>query len=233
MNEVKLNPVYANIPEAIAWICQQRLQNSNKTYQEIWDYFQQDQAMKLLLPRIFEKNHLGGDLKAQMSSYGVKGIRDRLASLFLFKVSESAQVKSVDLSYVLEVQQFEERFSDFSNEWDSRIFLLGFYLRVKDIKNEIYNDPEDYELNIPLTVDEILSLGKAKIEKLDWLILIIKTLLKFKTKEEVVSWFRTDGDDINKLLADMSYENKKLFLKELLMYGHAISDLDFFVFDKV
>lgn len=233
MTEVNLIPVYARIPETIAWICQQRLQNSNKTYQDIWEFIHRDAAMKIMLPRIFEKNHLGGDLKAQMSSYGVKGIRDRLASLFLYHLTEKTQAKVVDLSYVLEVQQFEERFSEFANEWDSRIFLLGFYLRAKDLKNEEYNDPEEYELNISLDVDEILTYGKAKIEKLDWLIIIIKNLLKFKSKEEVLNWFKTDGKDIYTILTTLSFEDQKDFLHELLMYGHAINDLDFFVFDKI
>tara|TARA_B100001971_G_scaffold61895_1_gene56870 strand:- start:70302 stop:71003 length:702 start_codon:yes stop_codon:yes gene_type:complete len=233
MNEVKLNPVYANIPDAIAWICQQRLQNSNRTYQEIWEFIHQDQALKILLPRIFEKNHLGGDLKAQMSSYGVKGIRDRLASLFLYQLSEKNQAKSVDLTYILEVQQFEERFSEFANEWDSRIFLLGFYLRVKDLKNEEYNDPEEYELNIPLDVDEILTHGKAKIEKLDWLIITLKSLLQFKSKDELIDWINKDGKDIYNLIITLSPAQQKVFLKDLLQYGHAINDLDFFIFNKI
>lgn len=233
MTEVKSIKVYAKIPDIIAWLCQQRLQNSNKTYQHIWEFIHQDQALSLMLPRIFEKDHLGGDLKAQMSSYGLKGIRDRLSSLYLYHLTENMRPKKVDISYVLEVQQFEERFHQFANEWDSRIFMLGFYLRTKDLKNELYNDPEEYELNIPLDVDEILTHGKAKIEKLDWLILALKSFLNYLSKEEIIEWFKEDGDDFYNLFQKINTDQRKEVLSELLVYGNAINDKDFFVFDKI
>lgn len=232
MSEVKSIHIYPQIPDIIAWICQQRLQNSNKTYKEIWDYIHCDKSMSLILPRIFEKDHLGGDLKAQMSSYGLKGIRDRLSSLFLFHLTENMRAKKVDLTYVLEVQQFEERFNQFANDWDSRIFMLGFYLRMRDLKNEIYNEPDEYELNIPLDVDEILTLGKTKIEKLDWLILTIKEFLKYTDKDSIVKWLNESSDfyDLFKLI---KLDEQKEVLRELLTYGHAIKDKDFFVFNKI
>jgi hypothetical protein len=232
-NEVKLYQNYTKIPESISWLCQQRLQNSNKTYEKIWEYIQADQFLHLLFPNIFEPEHAKKDLKVQMGSYGVKGVRDRLAGLYLSYLTEGKWLKSPDLSYVLEVQQFEERFNDFSNEWDSRIFMLGFYLRAKDLENEKYYELDEYEINLPLEVDEILTHGKAKIEKLDWLIVTIKSLLKFKKKDEIIAWLKGESKDFFDIISTLDTKEQKIFLEDLLCYGHAIGDLDFFVFDKI
>lgn len=224
---------YTKIPDSISWLCQERLQNSNKTYEKIWEYIQADQFLHILFPKIFEPEHANKDLKVQMGSYGVKGIRDRLAFHYLYYLTESQWAKTPDLSYILEVQQFEERFNDFSNEWDSRIFLLGFYLRAKDLENEKLGDLEEYEINISLDIDELLTLGKAKIEKLDWLIIILKSLLKFKKKNEIQEWLLSESRDFFDIIKTLKKEDRKIFLEDLLCYGHAIGDKDFFVFDKI
>jgi hypothetical protein len=224
---------YTKIPEPISWLCQQRLQNSNKTYERIWEYIQQDKFLTLIFPHIFEPEHVKNDLKVQMGSYGVKGVRDRLACQYLYYLTEGQWAKSPDLTYVLEVQQFEERFHDFSNEWDSRIFMLGFYLRAKDLIFEKNYQLDEFEINLPLEVDEILSIGKAKIEKLDWLIITLKSLIKFKSKDEIVEWLKSESTNFFDIVNTLKVDEKKIFLEDLLAYGNAIGDSDFFIFDKV
>jgi len=233
MNEVKSNNVYTKIPELISWICQQRLQNSNKTYQKIWEFVQTDPFGKLFFSRIFEAEHRDKDLKTQMGSYGVKGIRDRLTSHYLFYLTEGSWAKAPDLSYTLEVQQFEERFSEFSNEWDSRVFMLGCYLRMKDLQLSKLEEPDEYEINISLDLDEVLTHGKAKIEKLDWLIITLKSLLKFTTKEKIITWLNSESENFYDIVNTLEVSEQKTFLNDLLLYGNAIGDQEFFVFNKV
>lgn len=197
------------------------------------DHFQKSNADRLLLSRALPTGEGMSSMEAQLSGYGVKGFRDRLGELFLAKLDQGFFPKEVEINRVTSVQEFESRFESFSTLGDYRVFMLGLYLKMKDYESFQMFGRQTSFLSIPLEVDEILAASDSKTQKLDWMIVILNSLLKFWSKEFIMEISKDGPQAIVDRIRGLEDKSKLIFLNDLSSYGFAINENDIFLYQKV
>ena len=224
---------FTRVPESVYWLCVSGLQHSRSSFATIVDYLQEDPFLKLHLRKNLLAGHGTTALEASLVWKGIKGLRDRLCELYLSKLETGKFLEEVELGHTLDVQDFEGRFERFSTLGNFRIFLLGMYLKMKDLESEkLYGQATSF-MAVPYEVDEILVDTKAKVQKLDWTILILSSLLKYWDKEELMKAGEVGGKGITEKILKLSDKNKMTFFNDIATYGHALNEKDFFLYQKV
>lgn len=224
---------FTRLPRSVYWICCSNFQKSKKSYAAIVDHLQSDPFLNLSLKRLFPSSQGKSGLEAQLAGYGIKGFRNKLAELFLYRLMEGRYPDEVEANLVLDVLEFENRFEDFGTMGDSRAFMLGLYLKMKDIESLVSHRRQTDYLSLSVEVDEILAQGASKIGKLDWTILTLASLLKIWNKENILKLASAGADILVERVLKMDDKSKMIFLNDLMSYGHALDEKEFFLYQKV
>ena len=114
----------------------------------------------------------------------------------------------------------------------SRVFLLGFYLRLANLQIQRRENNKFIEIKIPEEIGAFLKLSQGRSEKIDWLILITMHLLN-GLGDKLLMNALMQGKKFEELYELMSSENKKIMLENLLAYGASIQEQDVFLYDKI
>ncbi len=221
---------HLRLPETITKLCCLPLDNGRRTYTEIYDLLEEDRFMFTFVKTIFEDDLDKGGILGLLTSMGWKGFRDRLTEAYLYYARFGRYPHFIELDEVYDVLDFENRFNFLLTENNSRVFLLGFYLKLGQIELEKASSEMNDILSIPVEVDEILIEGKSHLPKPDWLILLIWGLFESLGKNAVVEHLKKDDIAITNIL---SQEHYKSLTESFLTYGHAINDDELFVMKKV
>ena len=169
-----------------------------------------------------------------LSALGWQGFRNRLAEAYLHHEVYNRFPEKIDIDEVSYVIDFERRFDFLSTESNSRIFLLGMYLKQCELYFENSGVYQPQELNIiPPEVDEILILGKSKSLTPDWLIVIVWSMYQILGKDKTAGLLTHTKGNMAKILTEVTEQQYALLLRSLLRYGQSINDTQFFVAQKV
>lgn len=224
---------FTRVPDSVYWLCNSNFQQSKKSYASIVDTFQKDPALKQLLRKALPTGAGLPSMEAQLSGYGVKGFRDRLSEIYLSHLELGHFPDTVELDRVIDVQDFELRFERFSTLSDYRVFMLGLYLKMRDIESlSLFSQHTDY-ISIPLEVDEILAANEAKLHRLDWMIIILTSLLKFRDSRSLIELIQKGPESVVSSLLEMDGKSKMIFFNDMSAYGSAIGEKEFFLYQRV
>ncbi|MBG60459.1 MAG: hypothetical protein CMJ16_08380 [Peredibacter sp.] len=224
---------FTRVPDSVYWLCVSGLKHSRSSFAEIVDYLQQDPFLNLHLRKNLLAGHGTTALEASLVGKGIKGLRDRLCELYLSKLETGKFLEELELGHTLDIQDFENRFERFSTLGNFRVFLLGMYLKMKDLESEKLFGRSTSFLAISSEVDEILSETQAKVQKLDWTILILSSLLNYWSKKDLMEAGAVGSKGITEKILCLSDENKMKFFNDIATYGHALNEKDFFLYQKV
>lgn len=155
--------------------------------------------------------------------YGWRTVRDKICQYYLnhFEISHGLIPSENHLVSILDL---EDVFFDFSVKGNSRIFLLGFYLKFLEIDYQIKTERFFNFFEVIKNSEEFLKLRGVKSFRVDWLILTVLHFLEFY-----------EGKELNRLLSDeqikydhffdgLDEKSKKTMLENLLNYGLSIED---------
>jgi hypothetical protein len=222
------------IPDSLSRLCSLNLKNSRKSYTDIFEIIEADPFLRILVKDIFAPFIKNGGVLGMLTALGWEGVRNRLAESYIYYCRYKKFPTLVELDEVNDVLDIEKRFDFLYSELNSRVFMLGMYLKLCQISSENNPDLDGQEfITIPSEVDEILILGKSKNLNPDWLVVIVWSFYQLYGQERAAKLLLDSKGDMKVILDDISAEDYEKITASLLKYGFAINDTQFFVARKV
>lgn len=192
-------------------------------------------GLTIMLERSFaEFDEFNRGLDKIVQSLGWPHFRDRLASLYVYKMQHGPYPAKTDMSMVESIKTFESKLDFVEVNGLSRLFLLAFYLKLMNIQRGQENqESHDFELlNSDLVNVLSLNQSRAKSDRPDWLVLMTWHFVEALGVQKITELLKakTSYDEIYNQL---SSQQKKWMTKNLLAYGLSINEEDVFTFEKV
>ncbi len=177
----------------------------------------------------FDEHHMG--LEKVSTVLGWAHFRDRMASVYLFKALHGSFPDKTDMELVEDIRIFENRFSDKSLAGNSRLFLLGLYLRFLNTYLSM-REEGGLEIKVPQGVDRVMTIKQVRTDKPDWLVLLVWHLDLFLGTDELVRLIQinTRWESFYELLTDAQ---RFQLVSNLLSYGASIQEEDPFLFERI
>lgn len=198
----------------------------------IFDVIRPNQALYNVLENSFKEFDDGRGLEKTMTALGWSNFRDRMASLYVHKTIHGEYPNKTSMELVDEIKDFENRYIGHSVQSHSRVFLLGFYLKLANIQVQKRSNNKFLEIKLPEELGVFLKLSQGRSEKTDWLILITLHLL-MGLGDKLLMNSLVSGKSFNELYFLLSSDYRKMMMNNLLGYGASIKEQDIFIYDKV
>ncbi len=221
------------LPFNLTSLLKMRIQNSYHDSSNLADLIEEDKTFSMIIKQNLRKFSENENLKSIVCSLGWRGFRDRLTSVFISKQINNRYPLHSDMTLVDDLVQFENRYREFAISGNSRIFMLGLYIKFVWIDSGIIDNAYDKNSLLEKEVYDILSISSHKTVKLDWLILALWHLIEFLGATNVATSIKKGEDPYNELFEQLSTENKKFMMSNLLAYGHAIGEHEIFTQIKI
>ena len=219
------------IPEVISKLCSLSIKNNRQGHSEIFDLIENDDFLKVLTSKIFGKYGHDQGILGVITTLGLHGVRNRIVEAYIYYVKYKHFPNEIELDEVYDILDFEQRYDFLFSEFNSRIFLLGFFLKMCDLQYNLELDSSF--LSIPFEVDEILVVGKSKNNYADWLILFVWGFFKIFDKQKALHILTESKGDLSVILSKISQADYEQCIMMILKYGQAINDDSFFVEQRV
>jgi len=198
----------------------------------IFDVLRPNKGLYLTLEKAFKEFDDGRGLEKTVLALGWANFRDRLASLYISKSIYGSFPQKTSMELVEDIKAFEQKFIDQGVHSNSRLFLLGFYLKLANIQIQRRENNQFLEIKIPDEIGPILKLSQGRSEKIDWLILIVMHLRE-ALGEKTLTHAISAGKRLEEIYAMVSVESKHIMHENLLGYSASIREPDFFIVEKV
>jgi hypothetical protein len=163
---------------------------------------------------------------------GWVNLRDRMACLYLSKNLFEYYPDHFQVDLLEEIKLFETKYSDFSVDGFSRLFLLGFFMKMHNQKVMALDGGENRVMKFSDSLIPILKLSKVKSEKLDWLLIILQHFLNSLGVEKLKDLI-SENKNFIQIYEMLSLEERKGMHSNLLAYSSSIFDSEFFLYEKV
>ena len=222
------------VPEDLTWLNTVYLNNSKKSYMAISNEVYNKAFLRLHVEKLFSRYMKVGSIETMLGALGWKGFRDRLSSSYLYHFYHGFFPSEDENDNIKEVMKFEDSLVNIFPEGNSRIFFLGFFLKMCEIQSMKENSDHFISyLNLSREIKDVLKLGKQKVIRPDWLILTLIHFESFFGKENFVDFIKEDKGNFLKLKSRLDPEQLELMIQNMLRYGASINDDDVFIFEKV
>jgi hypothetical protein len=222
------------VPEDLTWINSFYLNNSRKSYVSISENVNSKPFLKLHVDRLFSQYIKANSIESMLNALGWRGFRDRLASSYLYHFFHGFFPQEDELDNITEVIQFEDDLKGIFPEGNSRIFFLGFFLKMCEIQSMKDNSDNFISfLKLSRELKQVLLLGDQKIVKPDWMILSLIHFESFLGRENILEIIKEDKGDFSLLRKRLSSEQKELMIQNFLRYGASINEQEMFIYEKV
>lgn len=227
----KLNLPYVTLPAEFLTLLKSNLSVTTSPA-PIFDIIRPNRALYHTLEKAFKEFDDGRGLEKTMMALGWANFRDRVASLYIYKTVYGDYPVHTNMELVEDIKTLEQKYVDHGVHSFSRLFLLGFYLRLANIQVQRRENNQFLEMRVPDEVGAILRLSQGRSEKIDWLILIIMHLSE-ALGEKMLMNALLSGKKFEELYELMSSEARMKMSNNLLAYGASIRESDVFLYDKI
>lgn len=197
---------------------------------EVFKVLRANPALTMVMERAFAQFDDGRGVEKVMAALGWLSFRDRLCSLYVSKSLYGKYSHVTDLEIISGIKELESTYQQFAVNSFSRLFLLGFYIQLVNIRYENLKDGQI--IQIPPQVANILSVLEGRSERIDWLILIISHLL-LSFDEQLIINHLSQQKTIDDFYELMSSADRQLMFENLLSYGASIGEQDFVLYAKI
>jgi hypothetical protein len=224
---------YVKMPQEFITLLKANLSVTPSSPSPIFDVIRPNPALYRVLETAFAEFDDGRGIEKLMLALGWPNFRDRMASVFIYKSLFGDYPSKTNMELVEDLKQIELEFSDHSVHGYSRLFMLGFYLKLANLKiRSLQELAEGQEVHINPEVKSILKLSQGRTERLDWLLLIVIHLVEALGLEKVKKAI-AEGRKLDELYDELDREQRGQMLKNLLAYGASIKEPDIFLYEKV
>jgi hypothetical protein len=222
------------VPDGITWLLKTHFNNSNKSYSIITDAIFNNPFIKIQISKLFKQYMKEDSIQSLLSSLGWKGLRDRLASMYLYHYENGVFPHLLSTDNVEEILEFEKKFISIFPDGNSRVFILGMFFKLCELssKKENANNLQTY-LAVSDSLLKIIELGGQKVIKPDWLILTLIHLESYLGYDELHSQVLATKGNFYKLVALLNDEQKEEMMQNFLRYGASIDEDEIFLYEKV
>jgi hypothetical protein len=221
------------IPDEMYWLLGNRFHNNNrKLYNLIAEEINKSATLRVMLPKWFSQYIKNGNLESMLNAIGWNGYRDRLASVYIYKKMNGEFPDYVNAVWVEDIINFEKKLIDHIPEGDSRVFVLGFYLKLCEIKL-LENGLAKSLLTLSSSIQKILALGTKKIPQLDWFVLTLILLANEIGEDQVYKVIVENKGSYHKVFSTLNLKQKETIMANLLAYGASINEDEIFLDEKV
>lgn len=222
---------FVNLPQEFLQLLKTNLSVTSSPA-PVFDVIRPNKALSAILEKAFKEFDDGRGVEKVMLALGWQNFRERMASIYVYKTMYGDYPGHTNMELVEDVKIFESRFMDHSVHGYSRLFLLGFYLKLANIEVQRREDNQFMELKIPEEIQSFLKLSQGRSEKIDWLILIL-THLNLGLGEKLLMNGLISGKKFEDLYQMLSKEFQELMNQNLLAYGASIQEPDIFLYEKI
>ena len=178
----------------------------------------------------FNEHNIG--LEKIFVTLGWSHFRDRMTSVYLFKALNGAFPDKTDMDIVDEVKSFETRYRDKGITGQSRLFLLGLYLKFYNIYLSQREDGASGGVSVPINVDRILGVSQVRTDRPDWLILVCWHFEAYFQVTPLLEMLK-HGATYQTLFAQLTKGQQQQMISNLLSYGASIQESDPFLFERI
>ena len=206
--------------------------NSAQKSSQIIAVLRSNPALSMVLEKAFgelDEHQIG--LEKISTILGWDHFRDRMSSVYIYKILHSVFPDKTDMDLVEDIKVFEKRFSDKTLAGNSRLFMLGFYFKVLKLF-ESYQSTDVSLTKVSAGVDKIIALSKARTDKPDWLVLMVWHLVEF-LGEAALTQLVQKGTSWKDLYSKLKEEQKFHLVSNLLSYGASIHEDDPFLYERI
>ncbi len=228
----KLHFPHIILPKEFVQLLKSNLSSGNNV-EVIFAALKANRGLYEVLAVAFSEFNDGRGLEKTMVALGWANFRDRLASLYIYKAIHGKFPLKTDMGLVEDIQKFEALYSDIAFSGTSRTFLLGFYLKLAQIRTQELERNKFLEFRLPQEIiSPLLKLSQVRSEKPDWVILLtyhLSEALGGKTFAGALVAGKS-FDEIYEMLTD---DMRKLLHDNLLTYGMSIQEPETFLYEKI
>ncbi|HXH29787.1 MAG TPA: hypothetical protein VNJ01_03135 [Bacteriovoracaceae bacterium] len=228
---MKLNLPFVPLPREYVTLLKSNLSTITSPGQ-VFNVLRLNKALYFLLEKAFAEFDDGRGLEKTMMALGWPSFRERTASLFIYKAKYGTYPATTDLNLVEDLIELERKYSPHGVNSYSRLFLLGFYLRLANLQNSHRESSGSMELKIPEEIGHLLKLSQGRSEKIDWLILVLYHLFE-ALGIEVLTQELSAKKSFQDLYSLMGPESREHMCSNLLAYGASIDEPELFLYEKV
>lgn len=210
-----------------------KVNQSSGNSASIFEVLKSNRGLYEVLDVAFSEFNDGRGLEKTMVALGWANFRDRFASLYIYKAIHGRYPLKTDMGLVEDIIKFEALFSESSVSGQSRPFLLGFYLKLAQIRTQELEKNKFLEFRLPEeTILPILRLTPSRTEKIDWIILLVFHFNQ-AIGEKSLAGALLAGKSFDEIYSMMSEESRKRMHENLLSYGMSIQEPEIFLYEKV
>ncbi len=221
MNKPRLDLPFINMPDYFSFLLTSNIQNNSSTNTNLEIYFSNQPHLAILIKKLFRDIDQEGFLGKILSISGFLGVRNRLTSAFLEKKITGHYSDFANQKLISDILQFEHQWRHFSPLGYSRIFLLGFYLKLISLEKKIgLNIFQERHI-------DYMQYSKGKSIRIDWLMLTIVHFDLFLGADRYLQCLKSKMT-FEEIFSLLSSEHKELLLKNYLNYASSIGDKEFF-----
>ena len=222
---------FLNLPQEFVTLLKSNL-SLNNSPEQILDLVSPNHALKSILVTAFGEFNSDRGIEKVIQALGWSNFRDRMASIYIYKSKYGNYPYKTDMGLVEDIKSLENRFTDHSVNSFSRLFLLGFYLKLANLDIQRRENNHFLEISIPSEIGSLLRQSQGRSERIDWLILILYQL-NSSLGEEMVMNSLISGKNFEYIYALMPQDAQEVMIQNLLAYGASIQEPDVFFYEKI
>jgi hypothetical protein len=214
------------IPLPLATLLKTHMHSGVGSVAQIFDLTSADKSFELLAKQSLSDVVIGHENMAFdkiLLAVGWRSFRERIVLRYL---ESYQQTYKIDEEIVVDdLLDFESRYVDFSQTSLSRLLMLAFFFKVCELHEIAHGNIKHGNLLVmPYYVDEILAQGKAKNEKIDWMILLIWQLGLALGEDKLKKIFQTSKGNVQAIWQELAKLDQEKILKNMLVYAAAIHE---------
>ena len=228
---IKLHFPFVNMPQEFVTLLKSNISVSSSPA-PVFDIIRPNRALFSILETAFKEFDDGRGVEKVLTALGWANFRDRMASIYVYKTMYGDYPSKTDMELVEDIKQIETRFTDHSVSSISRLFLVGFYLKLANLKIQEREDNKFLEIKIPPEIGAMMKLSQGRSERIDWLLLILLHL-NASLGEKMLMNNLIAGKKFDELYQLMPKDSQEVMNQNLLAYGASIQEPDVFLYDKV
>ncbi len=213
-----------SLPEYFTYILRSNMQVSGQNFAKLHAYIESQLPFHSIIKKVFFD--FGGrvEIGKVIKSLGWVGFRNRMANAFLQYEQQSYFSDELDSSLVIDLVNMEEDLKSYEVSGYSRGFLLGFYIKMIEIRHK-KNNLNHFTFDLSLI--PLFELSTSKAQRIDWSYLILMHFNEFLGEQKLKDHLnKRSGFDF--IYSELSDQQQSLFSENLLSYGCSIGEADIF-----